>query len=213
MGTETTKEWLQSLNDDQLTEEQAEILIDELGKELAIAEAKPKELAPEVEAVRRALENANNNPTPIKSNPREFNYQTYLSTDEKAKQIITNYLTKNGFTITNDKETYGTDIWATKNGVEQGFEVEISSLDFDKENFQYEMVSFLGRKEKYRRNGEFNYIIISSNHQYALTASSQDIFKKENYMTKYAGNGRDGIDEFYQLPKNQVKFFKIGLTK
>jgi hypothetical protein len=210
---ETTKEWLQSLNDDQVTPQEAEILIDELAKELAIAEATPKPINDEYVAVRRALENLKNNPTVTQNNPREFNYQTYLSTDEKAKEIIVKYLTKNGFVITEDKETYGTDIWATKDGIVQGFEVEISSLDFDKTNFQYDNVSFLARKEKYRTKGEFNYIIISSNHQYALTASSQDIFNKENYMTKYAGNGRDGVDEFYQLPKNQVKFFKINLTK
>jgi hypothetical protein len=44
-------------------------------------------------------------------------------------------------------------------------------------------------------------------------AQAKYIFKQENYITKYAGNGRDGVDEFYQLPKNQVKFFKISLTK
>lgn len=210
---ETTKQWLQSLNDDQVTPQQAEILIDELAIELAIAKATPKPINDEYTAVRRALDNAKNNPTVTQNNPREFNYQTYLSSDEKAKQIMTAYLLNKGFVITEDKENYTTDIWAIKDGVKQGFEVEMSSLTFNKENFKYDNVSFLARKEKYRTNGEFNYIIISADGQYALTAKSQDIFNKENYMTKYAGNGRDGVDEFYQLPKNQVKFFKISLTK
>lgn len=210
----TTKEWLQSLNDEnQLTEEDANQMMIELAKELAIVESTPKPIDDEYAAVRRALENAKNNPSVTQNNPREFNYQTYLSTDEKAKQIMTSYLLNKGFVITEDKENYTTDIWAIKDGVKQGFEVEMSSLTFNKENFKYDNVSFLARKEKYRKDGEFNYIIISADGQYALTAKSEDVFEKENYITKYAANGRDGVDEFYQLPKNQVKFFKIGLTK
>jgi hypothetical protein len=71
----------------------------------------------------------------------------------------------------------------------------------------------LARKKKMlNREGDYWYVIISSNEEYALMAKASTIFKDENYLTKYAGNGRDGVDEFYQLPKGEVKFFKISLT-
>ena len=212
MKPQTAQEFVNELNQEEgYSIEECQQFISELEKDLAEAEAIPKEVNKDAAAVIKAL--ANFDPNAPKNTAATFDYQTYLSTDDKAKQIITAYLQRKGFIITEDKETYGTDILASINGVEQGFEVEISSLDFNNENFQYENVSFLARKEKYRRKGEFNYIIISNNHQYALTAKSEDIFKDENKITKYAGAGRDGIDEFYQLPKNEVKFFKISLTK
>lgn len=211
MGTQSTKEWLESLNDDQVTEEQAEILIDELAKELAIAEATPKPINDEYAAVRRALENAKNKP---QGHIRDFNYKTYLQTDEQAKNLMVSYLTNKGYEITRDKETYGTDLEVSKDGTKSLFEVEISSLDFTKE-FPYPMVSFLGRKKKYHDNeGSFHYVIISKNGQYALTAKSEDIFKEENYTTKECTrDGITGVDEFYYLPVSEVKFFKISLTK
>lgn len=146
----------------------------------------------------------------MENTARTFDYKTYLRTDAKAKELIKPILLRKGYTVEFKEEDYGIDIVASKNQNDVLFELEISSVDFNKENFPYENITFLARKKKMMENqGDYHYIIISSNHQYALTAKASDIFKDENQITKWAGNGRDGYDDFYQLPKSIINFFKL----
>lgn len=142
---------------------------------------------------------------------RDFDLKTYLQTDQQAKDLFTKYLQNKAYTIDSTEETYKSDVTASKNGESVRFELEISQMDFDKENWPFPFVHFLGRKERYyREEGEFHYVLISKNGKYALTAKASDIFQKENYRTKECNRaGITGVDEFYELPKNQVKFFKL----
>lgn len=208
------KEWLNELmeeHDKHSTPENAAKQLKEL--ELMLVKAmKNKKQEPQSDWDRiqaaKAFNQANKNKQ-IQT-ARTFDYKKYIQTDAKAKELMSTFLLKKGYTVNLKEEDYGIDIEATKNGNTVLFELEISSIDFDKENFKYDEVHFLARKKKMLdKQGHYNYIIISSNHQYALTAKASDIFKEDNYITKYAGKGRDGIDEFYKLPKDQVKFFKL----
>jgi DNA gyrase/topoisomerase IV subunit A len=146
--------------------------------------------------------NQENNIT-TQNNPRQFNQKSYDDNDKVAKDLMINFLQKKGHVITQSEETYSTDIITNKGK----YEVEISSKDFTtRESFPYPMVNFLGRKEKY---GDMYYVIISKNHQYALVAAAKDIFKPENKTVVYCNTQRQGLDEVYQLPSAQVKFFKL----
>jgi preprotein translocase subunit SecD len=203
---QTAKEWIESLNEEQLTKEQSQELMKELERDLEIAMAQPKPQS-DWDRIQAAKELNKNNP---KQTASTFDYKTYLQTDAKAKELFSTYLTKKGYTVDLKEEDYGIDIVATKNTEESLFELEISSVSFDKESFPHPEVNFLARKKKMiDKQGDYHYIIISSNHQFALTAKASDIFKEENYRTKYAGKGRDGVDEFYALPIDKVKFFKL----
>lgn len=215
---QSNKEFINDIIDDERTYEECNKLRNELSAELAIAEAKPKEFAPEIEAVRKALENAKLNygkPKSTLSTARTFNQQTYDDNDAKAKAIFSTYIKSKGHTVTIDEENYGIDIITSKNDKTFKFELEISSINFTNENdFPYEQIHFLGRKKKMMdKQGNYFYVIISTNQEYAVMAQAKYIFKEENYITKYAGAGRDGIDEFYQLPKENVKFFKLDNNK
>lgn len=214
MGTQSTKEWLESLNDDQVTQEQAHEMMLELGKELAIAEATPKPINETAAAIERAKQFVKDNPEALLKTARTFNQASYDENDAKAKAIFSSYIKTKGHNIDSNEENYGIDIITSKDGKEFKFELEMSSVNFNEEDYKYDNVHFLARKKKMLdRQGDYWYVIISSNEEYALMVKASKIFKKENYLTKYAGNGRDGVDEFYQLPKNQVKFFMISLTK
>ena len=212
MKQQTKEEFIAMLNEEQISDEQSKQLVDELAKELE--NAKPiqyktkQEL--EIEQIKSAKQFVKNNPSALNQSPRTFDYKKYLETDAKAKELMSKFLTKKGYSVVKKEEDYGIDLIATKNNITGLFELEISSINFDKENYPYNEVHFLARKKKMMdKEGDYHYIIISSNHQYALTAKASDIFKEENYITKYAGKGRDGIDEFYKLPKDNVKFFKL----
>lgn len=212
MKPQTKEEFLAMLNEEQITDEQSKELVDELAKELQTAKKieykSPKQL--ELEQIQAAKEFVKNNPEALNQSASTFDYKKYLQTDAKAKELMSNFLTKKGYNVEQKEEDYGIDLIANKNNQQVKFELEISSIDFDLDNYKYDEVHFLARKKKMLdKQGDYHYIIISSNHQYALTAKASDIFKQDNYITKYAGKGRDGIDEFYKLPKQQVKFFKL----
>jgi hypothetical protein len=204
------KDFLNEINSDWRTEEEANQLRDELAAELAAYEIKPKEVTPEIEAVRRALENAKNNPKSI-GHIRDFSLKSYITNDKQAKDLFTTYLQNKGYIVDSTEETYKSDVTASKNGESVLFELEISQMDFDKNNWPFPFVHFLGRKERYyKEEGDFHYVLISKNGKYALTAKASDIFKKENYTTKECNrDGVTGIDEFYSVNVNQVKFFKL----
>jgi hypothetical protein len=211
------KEWLNELmfeHDQQATKENADKVTKELEAMLEAAIIKKKQEAQSdwdrIQAAKQ-FNQVNKDTVPIQT-ARTFDYKKYLETDAKAKELMSRYLSNKGYTVNLKEEDYGIDIEATKNENTVLFELEISSIDFDKENFKYNEVHFLARKKKMLdKQGDYNYVIISSNHQYALTAKASDIFKEDNYITKYAGKGRDGVDEFYKLPIDKVKFFKISL--
>lgn len=209
------KDFINEINQDQVTQEEANQLRNELAKDLAIAEAAPKAVNEIAAAIERAKQFVKDNPDALNRTARTFNQASYDENDAKAKAIFSTYIKSKGHIISSNEENYGIDIITSKNKKEFKFELEISSINFTNENdFPYDNIHFLGRKKKMMdRQGNYFYIIISTNLEYAVMAQAKYIFKQENYITKYAGNGRDGVDEFYQLPKNQVKFFKISLTK
>jgi hypothetical protein len=209
------KDFINEINQDQVTQEEANQLRNELAKDLAIAEAAPKAVNEIAAAIERAKQFVKDNPDALNRTARTFNQASYDENDAKAKAIFSSYIQSKGHTVITDEESYGVDIITSKNKKEFKFELEISSINFTNENdFPYDNIHFLSRKKKMMdRQGNYFYIIISTNLEYAVMAQAKYIFKQENYITKYAGNGRDGVDEFYQLPKDHVKFFKISLTK
>lgn len=203
---ETNKEWVESLNDNQLTQEEANKMMQDLFLELESAKPiqhKTKQQL-EYEAIQaaKAFNDANNKT--YQENPRQFNQQSYEENDKIAKDLMINFLTKRGHIITQSEETYGTDIITNKGK----YEVEMSGKEFtNEESFPYPNVNFLGRKEKY--GNDFYYVIISKNKTHALVAAASDIFQKDNKVVVYCNTNRNGYDEVYQLPKDRVKFFKL----
>jgi hypothetical protein len=201
------KEWLQELfesHESESTPESAQKGLKELEEMLEAAIIKKKQEPQSdwdrIQEIRKY--NAENN-IKIQTNPRQFNQKSYDDNDKVAKDLMINFLQKKGHIITQSEETYGTDIITNKGK----YEVEMSSKEFTtRESFPYPMVNFLGRKAKY---GDMYYVIISKNKQYALVAAAKDIFKEENKTVVYCNTQRQGLDEVYQLPKHQVKFFKL----
>ena len=207
------KEWLKELTELHNSESTPEIAkqgLAELEQMLEKAITKKKK-QPESDWDRIQKAKAFNQQNNITGHIRDFDFKTYLQNDKQAKDIFTKYLQNKAYTIDSIEETYGSDVIASKDGESVRFELEISQMDFNKDNWPFPFVHFLGRKERYfKEEGDFHYVLISKNGQYALTAKASEIYKEENYRTKECSrNGINGVDEFFELPKDQVKFFKL----
>jgi hypothetical protein len=67
-------------------------------------------------------------------------------------------------------------------------------------------VSFLGRKKKY---GDFWYVIVCGETEAILLAHSFEIYKEEyRELQTINTNERNGLDEFYRVPKDKCLFYK-----
>jgi hypothetical protein len=143
----------------------------------------------------------------------KFVKDSYDNNNDFAINIVQNFLINKGYTITTKIiEDYNIDIEAKKDNITKLFEVEVKTgYKFtNRESFKFNTVSFLARKKKWNINKGFFYIIICKETDWALVAKSEDIFKNE-YKESLQINSyyRKGNDEFYRVPKELCKFFKI----
>lgn len=207
------KEWLDELfqlHKEESTEEQSKKELDELEKMLEAAITKKKQ-EPQSDWDRiQAAREFNQSKGTQTAHIRDFSLKSYLINDQQAKDLFTTYLQNKGYNIDCKEETYKSDVTASKDGKSVLFELEITSVDFEKE-WPYKYVHFLARKQRYyKEQGNFHYVIISKNGKYALTAQAKHIFKQDNYITRECSrDGVTGVDEFFRLEPQEVKFFKL----
>ena len=143
---------------------------------------------------------------------RKFNQQSYNTSDQWARNIFILYLINHDFYITNALENYDVDILAKKDGKEYRFELEVKrNYPFTcAEDYKFNTVSFLGRKERLHKKEPFIYVIICYETKYALCCNSNDIYKDEYVSVRNVNTAhRKGLDKFYNLPLDKVTFFNL----
>jgi len=148
----------------------------------------------------------------MKYNARKFVQASYDRNDDWGKEILVRWLKSYGsrFTILDkEKEDYKVDIVVLDNKADKlmSFEVEVKhGYPFtDEESFKFDSVSFLGRKKKY---GDFWYAIVCAETEAILIAHSYEIYKEEYREIKtIATTERNGLDEFYRVPKDKCIFY------
>ena len=151
----------------------------------------------------------------MKYNARKFVQASYDRNDDWGKEVLVRWLKMHGgrfAIIEKEKEDYKVDILAldTKADKLVSFEVEVKhGYPFtDAKSFKFDTVSFLGRKKKY---GDFWYVIVCGETESLLLAHSFEIYKEEYREIKtIATNERNGLDEFYRVPKEKCLFYTIG---
>jgi len=148
----------------------------------------------------------------MKYNARKFVQASYDRNDDWGKEVLLRWLKSYGlrFTILDkEKEDYKVDIVVLDNKADKlmSFEVEVKhGYPFtDEESFKFDSVSFLGRKKKY---GDFWYAIVCAETEAILIAHSYEIYKEEYREIKtIATTERNGLDEFYRVPKDKCIFY------
>jgi hypothetical protein len=146
---------------------------------------------------------------------RKFVQASYDRNDDWGKEVLVRWLEMHGSRfniIEKEKEDYKVDILAldTKADKLVSFEVEVKhGYPFtDAESFKFDTVSFLGRKKKY---GDFWYVIVCGETEALLLCHSLEIYKEEYREIKtIATNERNGLDEFYRVPKEKCLFYSRG---
>jgi len=141
----------------------------------------------------------------------KFVQESYDANDALAKEMLINFLEKKGHTIISHEEDFGVDISTEKEGELWWFEAEMKCGRpwTDRDDFQFDTVSFLGRKIKWN---DFYYCIICKETGAAIMAHSEEIFKKEYKEKIYINTQhRKGNDVFYRVPKEKCIFVPPNL--
>lgn len=146
---------------------------------------------------------------------RKFVAQSYVDSDQYAKDMLCNFLIKRGHWIGKSKEDYYWDVESYKDNKIFLFEVEVKrNYPFTtRESFPFQTVSFLGRKHRLHKIQPFYYIIICKETGWAVTCFSSEIYKDE-YIEELNIKtiSRLGDDLMFRVPKSNCKFFKIDMN-
>lgn len=146
---------------------------------------------------------------------RKFSKEQYKRNDKWGIDRIIDFLKSRGFTIEpKDKEDFQVDIIARKNKKTFFYEAEVKSgYPFTgSSDFKFPTVSFLGRKKKFhdKCEGGFYYCIVCKETETILYCHSSKIYKEEYRQLKTINTSyRQGLDEFYLVPKELCKFVKM----
>ena len=131
-----------------------------------------------------------------------FSRKAFNKWDEWGKQVVKSYLLNQGHIIVPNPDKYGVDLYSDKRGKLYRWEVEVKTAVKwnNKEDFPYNTVSFLGRKEKWTEF-PFWYCIVCSQTKSILFAFSKVIYHEEFEVSKYIGE-RGEVQKFYHVPKD-----------
>jgi hypothetical protein len=143
---------------------------------------------------------------------RRFVPASYERNDEWGKSVLYEWLDSFGsrfIIVDKQEEDYQVDVLVidTETNLTISFEVEVKhGYPFtDASSFKFDSVSFLGRKKKY---DNFWYAIICGETKAILMAHSREIYKEEYRQVKeIATSERNGMDEFYRVPKSKCFFY------
>lgn len=142
----------------------------------------------------------------------KFVKELYDKFNDTGIERIAHYADLKGYTVVDKEEDYKVDIIAHKEGKERRVEVEMLNKKFTcAKDFEYDNVSFLGRKEKFAKDGAFWYILLSHHSDHFIACYSSFIYQ-EKYKKEIFINSpyRKGMDTFYRVPKEYCYFIDMS---
>lgn len=148
----------------------------------------------------------------MKYGARKFSMEEYVRSDDYAKVRLKTYLVGRGHEVIKDVEDYSHDLVTMKDGEEYYFEFEVKrNYPFNgKNDYKFNSVSFLGRKERLHKIQPFYYMILCYETDCVVFCHSSDIFKEDYKQTLNLNRrSRKGLDEMFRVPIEKCKFFKI----
>ena len=138
----------------------------------------------------------------------KFVQSSFDQNDSKGKKLLKAYLNKKGHLIQDNEDKYGIDLFSEKDGKAYRWEVEMKSRRpwTSVDDFNFDTVSFLQRKEKWK-DESFWYVIICSETQAMLMCNSNTIFQEQYKEIRKINTGdRKGTDIFFRVPKELCIF-------
>ena len=144
---------------------------------------------------------------------RKFSKESYDQYDSMIKNIVVDYIECKGGVIDKIEEDYSFDIEAYYNNKKYYFEVEAKSKYrfTDADSFPFNTVSFTGRKLRLHKIRPFWYLIVNHLDLVAIVCYSSEIYKDEyRESLNISSAHRNGLDEFYRVPKENCKFIDLN---
>lgn len=138
----------------------------------------------------------------------KFVQSSFDKNDSKGKELLKAFLVKKGHHIQENEDKYGIDLFSEKDGKVYRWEVEMKPRRpwTNMEDFNFDTVSFLQRKEKWK-DEQFWYVIICTETKAMLMCDSNIIFQdKYKQILKINTEDRKGTDVFYRVPKELCIF-------
>lgn len=138
----------------------------------------------------------------------KFVQTLFDKSDNQGKELLKAFLRKKDHHIQENEDKYGIDLFSEKDGKVYRWEVEMKSLRpwTNMEDFNFDTVSFLQRKEKWK-DEQFWYVIICTETKAILMCDSNIIFQeKYKQILRINTQYRKRTDVFYRVPKELCIF-------
>ena len=140
---------------------------------------------------------------------KAFDRNLYIKADSRGKDVISSWLTKQGHSITNAKETYSCDIVTEKNGITHNTEVEIKFSWKGDWPESWEEIRIPYRKSRLLDKDNLTFYILRSDCKQAWKISAEVI--NSIATVKEASNRfiRKG-EKFFHIPVKDAKLLDIN---
>lgn len=143
-----------------------------------------------------------------------MNTQTFIPSDyakfDPYKHIILKHLKDTGWDAEINKDQYGVDIVAFKEGLAITIDVEVKNYNWTSEvDFPFSTVHFTNRKKKFQEE-HFYYFLISKNKKGCIYQAGNVIYGQGVPVKKFNRRSTaEGYEVFYELKKDNVKFIYL----
>lgn len=146
----------------------------------------------------------------IKGKIKKFDIELFNNNDPKARKVVKKYFKKYGFSLEDNLEKYGPDLFDASNG----FFIEVERREVWKnEEFPFEDVHLPERKAKYFLNSKLDvhYVIISENYKYLGIIFFEKIlpYLKDKYLKESSNKFIRSGENFFKIPKEEFIWVKI----
>ena len=139
---------------------------------------------------------------------KAFDRNLYIKADSRGKDVISSWLTKQGHSITNTKETYSCDIVTEKNGITHNTEVEIKFSWKGDWPDSWDEIRIPFRKNRLLSKDNLTFYVLRSDCKQAWAISADTL--KNIATVKEASNRyiRKG-EKFFHVPVQHAELLKI----
>lgn len=139
---------------------------------------------------------------------KKFDRTLHQGNDPKSRQVVKDYLAKQGFIVEDNTNQYGVDLVSEDGAIQ--VEVE-HRLPWTGERFPFSEINVPERKAKFFRNGKVHYVILSKDYSrlgIILGKNIQTFMGNDNLVenpNKFVKNN----ELFFKVPCNQFRWIKI----
>lgn len=139
---------------------------------------------------------------------KPFSKELHRRNDPKSRQIVKDYLKKNGIIIEDNKNRFGVDLISADNTLQ--VEVE-HRLSWKGDEFPFDDVNIPERKGKFFKDGKVQYFILSKDYSHLGIIDGKTLkpFIDDAYLKESSNKHMRHNEFFFKIPKDKFKWVKL----